>query len=95
MKMILLGCPKSAKQNTLDCQKSMETCSLFFWKMCPETLLFGSNTVMDFSTNIKTEIKKKDEKKRKICQFPLEYVVSQVYLLFALLMYTHRYFFLP
>ena len=45
---------------TLDCQKSMETCSLIFWEMCTETLLFGSNTVMDFSTNIKTEIKGKD-----------------------------------
>ena len=32
-------------------------------------------------------------KKREICQFPLEYVVSQVYLLFALLKYNHRYFF--
>ena len=56
--------------STLDCQKSIETCSLFFWKMCPETLLFGSNTVMDFSTNIKTEIKKKDEKKGKYVNSP-------------------------
>ena len=46
--------------DTLECQRSMETCSLIFWKMCTETLLFGSNTVIDFSTNIETEIKGKD-----------------------------------
>ena len=50
--------------------------------MCTETLLFGSNTVIDFSTNIETEIKGK-----------IEYVLSQVHLLFVLLKYNHRFSF--
>ena len=45
-----------------------ETCSLIFWKISPETLLFGSNTVMDFSTNWNKE---KRWKKRKYVNSPL------------------------
>ena len=69
MKMILLGCPKSAKQNTLDCQKSMETCSLFFWKEPRDTLIWQQHG-HGFSTKIKTEIKGKDGKKGNISNPP-------------------------
>ena len=81
---------------TLDCQKNMIHAHYFFLKMCPETLLFGSNTVIDFSTNIKTEIirEKMKKKKQKYVNSPLEYVLSQACLLFALLKYNHNYFFL-
>ena len=75
---------------TLDCQNSMETCSLFFWNMCPETLLFGSNTVMDFSTYIKTEIKGKFEKKKENMSIPPW--ICCVLSVFVLC-HNHRYFF--
>ena len=76
--------------------KEHDTCSLFFFENVPRnTLIWQQHSHRFFHKYQDRNNKGKDEKKKqKYVNSPLEYVLSQACLLFALLKYNHNYFFL-